>query len=437
MRERVLTGIFGRQRIAIVLAVLVTAGAIVFAAANAPPPPPRPEVAAGGEALPSEPLPAVEPVALKAVAPETAREINAAVPFADIANPAARPFTIGSGDAAYVRAVDCLAAAGYYEAGDDTEGQRSVMQVVLNRVRHPAFPKSVCGVVFQGAERVTGCQFTFTCDGALARRPSDAAWERARATARQALGGRVDKRVGVATHYHTDWVVPYWSSSLLKLTKVQTHLFFRWPGGWGSLGALQGRYAGAEPGFAKLAALSSVHVGGQGDSEAVADAASDGAPSTAAVQKILFRSDEDFLVLIKPGSGAESLDAMARALCGTNDYCKVRGWTDPATAPSQLPVKDAQRDTMAFSYLRDVDRKFERLLWNCRSYQRADKDDCIKGTYDKPDKGEKRLEAREAPREGKETVSLRRIAERIEEARPAAEPERVTEDRGGRRRPGQ
>src|SRR3546814_17214212 len=87
------------------------------------------------------------------------------------------------------------------------------LPIVLNRVRHPAFPKTVCGVVFQGSERSTGCQFTFTCDGALTRRFSDAAWDRARDIAKAALTGHVAKAVGYATHYHTDWVVPYWSRS--------------------------------------------------------------------------------------------------------------------------------------------------------------------------------------------------------------------------------
>src|SRR5688572_1678743 len=69
-------------------------------------------------------------------------------------------------------AVDCLADAIYYEAGfEPVAGQRAVAQVVVNRVRDRNFPKSVCGVVFQGAERKTGCQFTFTCDGSMNRRP--------------------------------------------------------------------------------------------------------------------------------------------------------------------------------------------------------------------------------------------------------------------------
>jgi hypothetical protein len=122
-----------------------------------------------------------------------------------------------------------------------------VAQVVLNRVRHPAYPNSVCGVVFQGSERVTGCQFSFTCDGALARRPMAAYWNRARAIAQEALAGKVFAPVGWATHYHTNYVVPYWSSSLVKAAVIGTHIFYRWTGGWGRGPAFADKHAGVEP----------------------------------------------------------------------------------------------------------------------------------------------------------------------------------------------
>ncbi|MDE8453312.1 cell wall hydrolase, partial [Klebsiella pneumoniae] len=93
----------------------------------------------------------------------------ASVPFVEGPNPAARPFRLPGDAPQQARAIDCMAAAVLYEAGDDPVGQRAVAQVVINRVRHPAFPKTICGVVFQGSERPTGCQFTFTCDGALVR----------------------------------------------------------------------------------------------------------------------------------------------------------------------------------------------------------------------------------------------------------------------------
>ena len=203
--------------------------------------------------VPKTELPPVEPVELQAVAPEDAKAFNDTVPFSTAPNPAARPFTFSGRADARARAIDCLAVGVLYEAGDDTEGERAVAQVVLNRVRHPAFPKSVCGVVFQGSERSTGCQFSFACDGAMGRwRPNPAAWTRAREVAAAALSGSVYSKVGYSTHYHTDWVVPYWSASLDKVAAVKTHLFFRWTGWWGTPAAFLRSVSGFEPGIAAL-----------------------------------------------------------------------------------------------------------------------------------------------------------------------------------------
>src|SRR3546814_2944120 len=105
----------------------------------------------------------------------------------------ARPFVYPGDPSNRARARDCMAAAMLYEAGDDSKGQLAVGQVVINRVRHPAFPKSICEVVFQGSDRATGCQFTFTCDGALARRYSDAAWKRAQDNASMMLAGQIGR----------------------------------------------------------------------------------------------------------------------------------------------------------------------------------------------------------------------------------------------------
>jgi spore germination cell wall hydrolase CwlJ-like protein len=369
---------FGAAGVALLLALLVLLGgftALQRAGSSENP--------ASGARRVGEAPPPVDPVLLRDVAPETAREINAAIPFADVANPPAASFRASPAAPGFNRAVDCLAAAAWYEAGDDAEGQRSVVQVVLNRVRHPAFPDSVCGVVFQGSERVTGCQFTFTCDGALRRIPSAAAWGRARTVARQALTGSVYRKVGVATHYHTDWVVPYWSDSLLKLTAVKTHLFFRWPGRWGGPGAQRARYAGYEPGVAKLAFLSPVHsVGDDGQALAGLDAL-DQPPGEfslagSGIQKILFRSDEAFLVLLKPGAVPDILPLAARGLCGDRDVCSVRAWSDPAAAPSQLPVPEAARTAMTFSYRRDRAQDFDKPLWNCTSVARTNPRECMK-----------------------------------------------------------
>ncbi|MEA3033446.1 MAG: hypothetical protein QOH86_1462 [Sphingomonadales bacterium] len=167
----------------------------------------------------------------------------------------ARPFDIGPASANDFRsALDCLTAAVYYEARSESEdGQRAVAQVVLNRVRHPVFPKSVCGVVYQGSNRATGCQFSFTCDGSLARGREPGPWDRARRIAAQALAGYVYEPVGLATHYHTTAIHPWWADALTKAVTIGAHVFYRWRGEWGDPKSFQRPYVGAEA-FARAAA---------------------------------------------------------------------------------------------------------------------------------------------------------------------------------------
>jgi hypothetical protein len=174
--------------------------------------------------------------------------INAKIPFSRAPIMAAQPFSLGSADQrARDRALNCLTDAIYYEAAlEPAEGQRAVAQVVLNRVRHPAFPKTVCGVVFQGAPN-PGCQFTFACDGSLAHAPAAWAWARARAVALEALNGRVEAKVGESTHYHAQYVAPGWGGELAKVTQLGAHIFYRWNGQWGQPGAFSARYAAVEP----------------------------------------------------------------------------------------------------------------------------------------------------------------------------------------------
>jgi hypothetical protein len=124
---------------------------------------------------------------------------------------------------------------------------------VLNRLRHPTYASTVCGVVYQGSERRTGCQFTFTCDGSLAIPAGGANWARARRLAAEALAGKVYGPVGHATHYHTHAVLPYWASSLVKSAVIGAHIFYRWGGAWGQPVAFRQRYAGIEPGVAATA----------------------------------------------------------------------------------------------------------------------------------------------------------------------------------------
>ncbi|KTE10100.1 cell wall hydrolase [Sphingopyxis sp. H115] len=146
------------------------------------------------------------------------------------------------------RAHYCLTAAIYYEAASETDdGMRGVAQTVINRVRHPSFPNTVCGVVFQGSQRAGVCQFTFSCDGAMARAPERRNWLRASRVASAALGGFVFPKVGLATHYHTQAIWPRWGKSLVMTNIVGAHIFHRWRGRWGMPDAFRAPYPGREP----------------------------------------------------------------------------------------------------------------------------------------------------------------------------------------------
>jgi spore germination cell wall hydrolase CwlJ-like protein len=212
-----------------------------------------------GAARAQQTAPQPPPLLIRDIAPDQALAVNNEIPMASGPNPVAAPFSLGNADAATRgRALDCLASAIYYEAGNQSgDGERAVAQVILNRVRHPAFPSSVCGVVYQGSTRSTGCQFTFTCDGSLERRPDPVGWARAKKTAQAALNGAVFGPVGLATHYHADYVVPYWASTMAKNAVIGAHLFYRWSGGWGETAAFAQKYARQEPdsGALKTAAL--------------------------------------------------------------------------------------------------------------------------------------------------------------------------------------
>jgi hypothetical protein len=126
----------------------------------------------------------------------------------------------------------CLAEAVYYEArSEGLEGQIAVAEVVMNRLGDPNFPKTICEVVYEGAGRRTGCQFTFTCDGSLRKRPRGAAWERARAVALHVQLGLNKPVTNEATHYHTDYVNPYWSAGMVETVSIGSHIFYRFPRG--------------------------------------------------------------------------------------------------------------------------------------------------------------------------------------------------------------
>jgi spore germination cell wall hydrolase CwlJ-like protein len=188
------------------------------------------------------------PNLLKPLTPQQAAEQNAERPFVGRPDSPAAKFILHTDAADRERALNCLAQAVYYEAASEgADGGRAVAQVVLNRMRHPGYPASVCGVVYQGADRPSGCQFTFTCDGSLLRTPVAGLWAKSRKIAQEALSGRVFAAVGHATHYHADYVLPYWADSLDKSVEIGRHIFYRLRSSLGDSNAFSQRYAGVEP----------------------------------------------------------------------------------------------------------------------------------------------------------------------------------------------
>ena len=143
------------------------------------------------------------------------------------------------------RELDCLTAALYYEArGEGQSGMEAVAQVIVNRVRHPSFPKSLCGVIYQGAGKGRGCQFSFACDGSMRRRSETALWDRARAVAERAMEGRVSHTVGNSTFFHATRISPNWRG-LTRVATVGRHVFYRHAGARGSAGMLAKGSVGA------------------------------------------------------------------------------------------------------------------------------------------------------------------------------------------------
>jgi hypothetical protein len=123
---------------------------------------------------------------------------------------------------------DCLARAIYFEARSESEiGQLAVAKVVLNRVKDPAYPKTICGVVYQGSNRPNACQFSFACDGRSDRPASRVSWDQSKRIAARALAGDQSIQIlGAATYYHADYVTPKWSSSFKRLIKIGRHIFY-------------------------------------------------------------------------------------------------------------------------------------------------------------------------------------------------------------------
>ena len=122
----------------------------------------------------------------------------------------------------------CLATAIYFEArGEPVQGQIAVGQVILNRVRSPQFPQTICGVVYQG-QMAPGCQFSFACDGHTDMPRPDAHWALAQKLAKQITSGEVWlPEVGYSTYYHADYVSPQWKSAMNRIDTIGRHIFYK------------------------------------------------------------------------------------------------------------------------------------------------------------------------------------------------------------------
>ncbi|MFM5923238.1 MAG: cell wall hydrolase [Novosphingobium sp.] len=351
--------------------------------------PDNPQILSQLAQLPGSPLALPPPGdAAPLIPPADARAQNAADPFFAGKLDPAMPYRLRGTPADMLNARDCLALAAMAEAGGSDPGQRAVIQVILNRVRHPAFASTVCGVVFEGSERATGCQFTFTCDGSLVREYDPAAWSAARLRAQQALAGYVYAPVGNATHYHTDWVYPWWSGKLEKIAQVETHLFFRWPGYWGSMKAWRRSYGGNEPSLAELiarqrAAAPTPALGDlpatnlEGIVSVVMPPLPADTPKVSGGEVVMrLPSGKANFVTVAPAAGTDSALALARKLCPAEGTCRVMGWSDRALIPASLPLPAASRAGLEFSYSRDP-AGAEIALFNCDSFPGQPREKCI------------------------------------------------------------
>ncbi|MCB2051456.1 MAG: cell wall hydrolase [Novosphingobium sp.] len=278
------------------------------------------------------------------------------------------------------RAEECLAAAAWYEAGDDAIGQRAVIQTVLNRVRNRSFPNSVCGVVFEGSQLPTGCQFTFTCDGSLdRRRPSAVARNRALKLAEQAMSGFVDESVGDATHYHADYVTPWWSAKLERLSAVGPHIFYRWrasgnarPGRVGL--ATEADYDDLVAQAKRAKAVERLETAVVGSEKTEVAGIDDVRRNTV---QLASRNPNVFYISVgnSEASGRWALTAMNR--CENREDCQVIGYTNSEAVERNLSRATPEKDRPLFMFVRRGVSGMDVALWDCERVKRPQANQCL------------------------------------------------------------
>lgn len=196
------------------------------------------------EAVPAPPLPGKRPQAPKRKKVKTGSKPNEKVVSASFFSNT--PTRLPKGEHAWLlnklpknsytkRQRDCLAEAIYFEArGEAEKGQIAVAQVVINRVKNPAYPESICKVVYQNENWRNRCQFSFACDGIPERIRSQKSWKLALRIADDVISGKSYlKDIGSATHYHATYVKPRWRKRMRDRKRIGTHIFYRTKrGGW-------------------------------------------------------------------------------------------------------------------------------------------------------------------------------------------------------------
>lgn len=128
---------------------------------------------------------------------------------------------------------ECLAQAIYHEArGESEAGQLAVANVIVNRARSGKFPSTLCGVIYQNADKGRyRCQFTFACDGRNDVPGERRAWIRSAALASSVYAefatGEIVGAVPVSTlYYHTTAVNPSWASTYNAVARIGSHIFY-------------------------------------------------------------------------------------------------------------------------------------------------------------------------------------------------------------------
>jgi len=237
---------------------------------------------------------------------------------------AADKATADAGAVDHARDTQCLTQAVYYEArGESPSGQAAVAQVVLNRVRHPAFPKTICGVVFQ--HMGDDCQFSFACNGAM-RQPVDrAAWRRAMAVADRALSGAVMSEVGSATHFQAARSTSGWAGSLAKVAQIGEHIFYRFTGRAGAP-----RMFKAEP--QRSGADAEAHVDGDAARVHAAFTVAAASQATAPPVEIKPAAAESKIAAAPSASVSKSVEPAAKPPSATNEGAQPLKAAEPETS---------------------------------------------------------------------------------------------------------